>query len=173
MVGTTVLTITPAAVTSIALTPASPSVAEGLTQQFTATGTYTDGSTADLSHTVTWTSSDLAVATIAATGLATSLTAGDTTIEAAYDGVTSTATLDVTAAALVSIAVSPANPSVAKGLTEQFTRPAPTPTARRQTLTPRSTWTSANTRSRPSPASGLASTLATGSSIDHRHDGHR
>ena len=37
---------------SIAVTPASPSIAKGLTQQFTATGTYTDNSTANLTTSV-------------------------------------------------------------------------------------------------------------------------
>ena len=52
------------ALTSIAVTPANPSVAKGLTQQFTATGTYTDGSTADLTSQVTWASATPSVATI-------------------------------------------------------------------------------------------------------------
>ena len=42
--------------TSIAVTPVTPSVALGLTQQFTATGTYSDNSTADLTNEVTWVS---------------------------------------------------------------------------------------------------------------------
>ena len=33
---------------SIAVTPTNPSIAKGLTEQFTATGTYTDSSTEDL-----------------------------------------------------------------------------------------------------------------------------
>ena len=47
---TAVLTIGPSAATlvSIAVTPANPSVAAGLTQQFVATGTYSDATTADL-----------------------------------------------------------------------------------------------------------------------------
>ena len=39
------LTVTAATLQSIAVTPASPSVAKGGTQQFTATGTYSDAST--------------------------------------------------------------------------------------------------------------------------------
>ena len=34
------------------MTPANPSVAKGLTEQFTATGTYTDGSTQNLTSSV-------------------------------------------------------------------------------------------------------------------------
>jgi len=44
-------------------------VPAGSTQQFRATGTYTDGSTADLTAGVTWSSSDPSVATVDANGL--------------------------------------------------------------------------------------------------------
>ena len=83
------LTVTPAALTSIAVTPANPSVANGLTQQFTATGTYTDGSTAVLTNLVTWASATPSVATISSTGLAQSLATGTTNITAALGSVTS------------------------------------------------------------------------------------
>lgn len=47
------------ALTSIAITPANASVAYGLTQQFFAVGTYTDGSSAILPSEVTWSSKDV------------------------------------------------------------------------------------------------------------------
>ena len=55
------------------MTPANPTVAKGLTEQFTATGTYTDGSTAEPHSQVTWASATTSVATIntPAAGLAT------------------------------------------------------------------------------------------------------
>ena len=49
---------------SIAVTPANPSVAVGLGQQFTATGTYSDGSTQNLTNSVTWSSTYTTAATI-------------------------------------------------------------------------------------------------------------
>ena len=85
------------ALASIAVTPANPSIANGLTQQFTATGTYSNGTTNDLTNLVTWASATPSVATISSTGLAQSLATGTTNITAAYDGVTSpTDTLTVT-----------------------------------------------------------------------------
>jgi uncharacterized delta-60 repeat protein len=66
----------------IALTPAKPTMANGTHQQFTATGTYADGSTADLTTEVTWASATPAVATISAGGLAHALAPGATTISA-------------------------------------------------------------------------------------------
>src|SRR5205814_3084944 len=64
---------TPPALSSIAVTPANPSVPKGLSQQFTATGTYSDSSTRNLSTWVTWGSSQSGVASINSTGLAATL----------------------------------------------------------------------------------------------------
>ena len=69
--------------TSITLNPTSPSVANGYTQAMTAIGTYSDGSTQDVTTSVTWGSSDTAVATISnasgSQGLASSASAGSPT----------------------------------------------------------------------------------------------
>src|SRR5262249_61072482 len=54
-------------------------------------------------------------------GLATAVGTGSSTISAALNGTRGSTALTVTAAILQSIAVTPANPSVAKGLTKQFT----------------------------------------------------
>ena len=67
---------------SISITPASPSAPQGASRQFTATGAYSDGGSADLTSLVTWTSADVAVATIDNAGLATLRSAGTTTITA-------------------------------------------------------------------------------------------
>ena len=83
--------------TSIAVTPANPTILVGATQQFTATGTYSDGSTQNVTSQATWTSSSTAAATINASGLATAVSAGSTTIRAALNGVTGSSTATVTA----------------------------------------------------------------------------
>ena len=66
------------ALQSIAVTPANPIIAKGLTQQFTATGTFSDNTTQNLTSQVTWASATPAVATITAAGLATGVAAGTT-----------------------------------------------------------------------------------------------
>ena len=53
---------------SIAVIPAAPSVPVGETIQFTATGTYTDGSTQNLTGTAGWASASTGVATVTPTG---------------------------------------------------------------------------------------------------------
>jgi hypothetical protein len=80
---------------SIAVTPASPAISTGATQQFTATGTFSDGSTQNMTNQVTWTSSNTGVATISSTGLATGASPGTTTISATASGITGSTTLSV------------------------------------------------------------------------------
>ena len=73
---------------SIAVTPANATIATGATQQFTAMGTYSDGSTQNITSQVAWSSSNASVATISTGGLATTMTPGNTTISATQSGVT-------------------------------------------------------------------------------------
>ena len=63
---------------STAVTPANPTVVVGADQQLADTGTYSEGPTADLTTTATWTSSDPAVATVDATGVANAVGPGTT-----------------------------------------------------------------------------------------------
>lgn len=114
--------------TGIALTPSAafslaagwPPVAgkpqQGPTRQLTATGTFNDGSTIDLSGVVNWTSSQTTTATVSGTGLVTAgNTQGAATITAAWAGQSATVTVNVTAAAVTSLAVHPAAPVLTAG----------------------------------------------------------
>ncbi|MHA3774172.1 DUF4082 domain-containing protein [Verrucomicrobiota bacterium sgz303538] len=94
---------TSASVTSISVSPTDATVAAQGTQQFSATGTYSDGRSQDMSNQVTWSSSNTGVATISAGGLATAVGAGTTTITATYDRVSSQSTLAVQGAGTLSI----------------------------------------------------------------------
>src|ERR1700691_1335575 len=162
--GSTILTVTSATLVSIAVTPANPSIAKGTTEQFTATGTFSDNSTQNLTGSVTWTSQTGGVATIAAGGLATAVTTGMSKIQAASVGITGSTTLTVTSATLVSVAVTPANPSIAKGKTEQFTATGTFSDNSTQNLTGSVTWTSQTTSVVTITAGGLATGVATGAS---------
>lgn len=91
--------VTPPSVTlnSIAVTPANPSITAGATQQFTAAGTYSDGTFADITMQVTWNSSNSAVATVNSSGLATGVAAGTSNITATSGSITGNTNLTVTA----------------------------------------------------------------------------
>ncbi len=165
------LTVTPAALTSIAVAPVNPSVAKGLAEEFTAMGTYTDGTTANLTTQVSWASGTASVATISNSagnqGLASTLAVGTTAITASLSGITSAIdTLTVTPVALTSIAVAPVNPSVVKGLTQQFTAMGTYTDGTTANLTNQVSWASGTasvaTISNSAGNQGLASTLAVG-----------
>ena len=164
--GSTVLTVTPAALLSITVTPAIPTIPLGSTTQFTATGSYSDGSTQNITGTVTWASSALTVATISNTagsnGLATSAGTGQATITATSGSISGSTTLTVSAAALSSVAVSPANASIALGTTQQFTVTGTYTDGSQQNLTSSATWSSSDTTIFTVSATGLATSSGVG-----------
>ena len=69
---------------ALTLSPQVPTNYVGEAVPFTATGTMTDGTSEDFTTRVAWTSSNSSVATIAATGVASALAVGETTIAAAF-----------------------------------------------------------------------------------------
>ncbi|MFT7169609.1 MAG: hypothetical protein ACI80K_002748, partial [Paracoccaceae bacterium] len=101
--GSASLTVTPAVLVSITVTPPAASITMGSTEAYTATGTYSDVSTQDLTTSATWTSSTPATATVSnaggSEGLATAVALGSTTITAidSGSGVSGNTTLDVIA----------------------------------------------------------------------------
>ena len=125
---TTTVNVTGAAgnktITKLTISPVGPSVVVGQTSQLTAMATFSDQSSEDVSTTATWSSSTLSAATVDAKGLVTGVAAGTATITAMFDGMSdSTAvTVNVTGPhVLVSIVVTPANPTVVAGKTLQLT----------------------------------------------------
>ena len=80
---------------SITVTPANAQIFPNRVQPFTATGTYSDGSTHDLTSRVTWSSWVPAVATTNRVGGATARAVGRTTIEAALGAINGSTTLNV------------------------------------------------------------------------------
>jgi len=84
-----------ATLVSIAVTPARSSIAIGATQQFTATGTYSDAASLDITALVTWASDTTAVATINTGGLAAGIAGGVSTITASLEAISGITTLTV------------------------------------------------------------------------------
>jgi len=165
--GSTTLSVTPAALVSLAITPAVSSIPLGMTQQFTATGTFTDGSTQDLTKTVQWSSNPTTVATISnvfnAAGLASSIGTGSAQIMATSGAISGSTTLSVTAAALRSIAVTPANPSIALGTTQQFIATGTFSDGSAQDLSATVIWASDTVSTATVNKTGLATSIGTGS----------
>ena len=89
------VTVTPAELTTMTVSPDAPTIVVGETLSFTATGTYTDGTTQNLTATVTWSSSNQAVALIDTTGVATAIGGGTTTITATSGAISGSTWLTV------------------------------------------------------------------------------
>ena len=166
--GTDMLTVAaaPKTVTSIAVTPSGVSVAVGATQQLTATATYSDQTTANVTTTVSWMSSNAAFVTVNSAGLATGVGAGSTSVTASLSGVTGTDMLTVAAAqqkTLASIAVTPLNPSISVGATQQLTATATYSDQTTANVTTAVSWMSANAAFATVSSAGLATGVAAGS----------
>jgi chitodextrinase len=99
----TATTTSGASLSVLVVSPQNPVITDStVIQAFTATGHYSDGSTQDLTATATWTSTNTGVATVNASGQATSVAlpggqnAGFTSIKAVMSGVTGVSILSVT-----------------------------------------------------------------------------
>ncbi len=159
---TTTLTVVPANLMSISVSPNPGTLAVGTTQPFMALGTFDDGST-QLLTSVTWTSSQPGVATVdAATGVATAVGAGTTNVSATSGSVSGSAQLTVTAATLVSLTVTPVNAATAPGTTKQFTATGTFSDSSTQDVTVSALWSSSNPGAATVSNVGLASGLLNG-----------
>tara|TARA_R110002124_G_scaffold22961_2_gene85634 strand:- start:4954 stop:7593 length:2640 start_codon:yes stop_codon:yes gene_type:complete len=162
---TTTLTITDATLTALAITPVNPSLAKGLTKQFMATGTYSDGTSPDVTTSVTWSSANTLVATVNASGLASGVAIGSSVITASLGSDETTTELNITDAILSSIALTPVEPSIAKGITQQFTAIGTYSDGISVDITASSNWSSADTLVATMNTSGAAKGVSIGSSI--------
>lgn len=148
--GTSRVTVTSATLSSIEVTPASPSVAAGLKVAMQATGHFSDSSTQDITTQVTWQSADDAIATVSnavdSEGSAAGVSVGSANITATLGSVTSSPVqLTVTNAQLSSIQVTPANPAVVKGGTAQLTATGTFTDTTQQDITSQVVWSSSDT----------------------------
>ena len=162
--GMVTLTVTepPKVVDRVEVSPSSPSIDEGDTQQFTAVA-YTADDEEIESVGFTWESSDTSVATIDSNGLATGVRAGSSptqvTITALVDGKEDSATLTVEPV-ISSITVRPSSATINEGSIRRFRATAYT--SYNVTISNVSfSWSSSN----PSVATVSSSGLARGVSV--------
>jgi Big-like domain-containing protein len=141
--GSAALVVSAAALSSVTVSPPTPTIIAGATQQFTATATYADTTKMDVTSQATWTSGTPATATISTLGLATGVAAGTSTITATFGGMSGTSALTVSAATVVSISVTP-NPGSTNvgGANVPFTATALLSTNMNLDVTTTAAWTS-------------------------------
>jgi len=152
---------------SIQINPPAPSISIGQTQQFTATGYYSDGSTRDITDVALWTSSNTSIAGISSSGLSTSNTTGSARITATLSGVTGQGSITVTSAILLSIVITPSATSMAPGEIAQFTATGTYSDGTQRDITSAASWTSGTAAVATINANGitgLAKALSPGTS---------
>lgn len=166
LTGSATLTVTAATLNAISITPINPSVAVNLTLQLKATGIYDDGTSADLTSTVDWTS-----AADASIGAETGIVTGGTVdpavaITAAWQGVNGTTNVAVTAAVLQSIAITPASVSLlSSGQTAQLKAMGTFSAGPAVDLTATATWLSSAPAAATVSGTGLVTAIASGGSL--------
>jgi trimeric autotransporter adhesin len=158
------VTVNPATLSSIAITPASPmTLAKGRTQQLVVTGTYSDGSRAPITSGISWgVLSGSAAITVSSTGLVTASQLGTGDVVATVGTLTATASFQVDPAAIVSIALAPTSSTIAKGLTTTITATA-TYTDGSQSALTNVTFASSNNAVATVSNAGLVTGVAVGS----------
>src|SRR5271170_4286963 len=157
------LTVSPAILVSIAVSPQSPSVPLGETRQLTAVATFSDGSQKTITDSATWSVAPTGIATVSSTGLVTAQAEGSVTVTAASASVHETDPLTVSPPVLVSIAVAPANSSIMLGTTKQLTATGTFDDGSTQDLTNSAAWSSANSSKVSIGPAGLAAAKSVGS----------
>ena len=175
--GSASITITNAALTAIEVTPENADVVTQ--QQFTATGIFTDGSTQDLTHSVLWDSSNDSYIAVSNSdqhrGLATTVSAGSTSIRATLGSISGSTTVSVSSAILNTIQITPINPSLAPDYQIQLTATGIYSDNSAFDLTNTVTWKSDATDdvviSNAEGSSGLATARSTGSATVTAHLG--
>jgi hypothetical protein len=137
-----------AALVSIEVTPAAPTISHGSSTSFMAIGVYSDTTTADVTELATWTSDTTSVLTVSdaalTKGAAQAVAPGTARVTATYQGISGFTDATVVAT-LVSIGVTPAAPTISHGSSASFTATAVFSDTTTGDVTELATWTSDTT----------------------------
>ena len=152
--GTATLTVGPASLMSLAITPQAVTLFGGETRQLTATASYSDGTTFNVTAQSQFTSANSAAVSATAGGLITGVNAGTSVISAAFGGKIATSSAETLATTLSSIAISPASATIDIGAKQNYTLTARYSDNSTAVVTGSATWTSS--------LAGIATVLDTG-----------
>lgn len=122
----TTVTVTGARLLGISINPGRSTTIVGFHRNMVALGTFDDGSVQSITNTVTWASENQQLATVSAAGRLVGVAEGDTNVTASFGGFTATAPVEISAAPLTGLLVSPTmgsseSPEIATGDIEGFT----------------------------------------------------
>jgi trimeric autotransporter adhesin len=156
-----------ASLTGLAVTPPATTLIVTKTQSLQATGTFSDGSSKDLTGSVMWSSADTTTAAVSAAGVVTGGATGVTTVTARSGNFSASTQITVTSANVcatpVSIAVTPGNPTVPVNTTQQLVATGTNSDASTCDITELVTWSSSTIAKATVSAGGLLKGVAAGS----------
>ena len=147
---------------SVAVSPSPVSIVVGQTQQFAATGNYSNGSTQNLTGSVVWTVSVPSIASIGGTGLVTAIGIGSTNVSASFGGIVGSGSMSV-GPTLTSIRVTPGPVATILGQSRHFQAIGNYSDGSTQDLTNSANWTTSVPAVATIDQSGLATPVALGS----------
>jgi hypothetical protein len=150
-------------VVNIAVTPATVVLQALASQQYAATCTYSDGSSADCTSESTWSSSPRGVVTIDSSGMATGVAQGSANIIATSGSIQGQAAITVPVATLQTITVTPGPLAVPVGGTQQFKATGIYSNSSTTDMTSLVNWSSSNTAVASPNSTGFASMMSQGS----------
>ncbi|HEV8216455.1 MAG TPA: Ig-like domain-containing protein [Gemmatimonadaceae bacterium] len=157
--GSASLTVSTATVSAVSVTLGSSSIVAGGTTQATAVASDALGN-AITGRSVTWSTSNSAVATVSNLGLVTAVAGGTVSVTATVDGVQGSATLVVTAPSVASVTVTVGSASLTAGQTTQASAVAKDASGNVMNLAV--TWSSDAPTVASVSSSGLVSALSSG-----------
>jgi hypothetical protein len=169
--GSTSITVTPPALLHIAVSARQSPLPLGTSVALTATGSFSDGSTKNLTQAATWKASPSSVAKIDADGSLTGVGQGVAQVSAAYQGITGNASITVGPPALVQILVSPNQLSLPLGESEALTATGSFTDGSSQNMTQSVTWTSSGPSIAGVSSKGAVSAKSIGSTTINAKSG--
>ena len=150
--------------TSIQITPSVLKLPKSVNHQLTALAYYDNGISLDITSDSIWHSSNSAIASISSSGQLTTFQEGTVTVRANKDGIYSNiANIEVTAATITSIQVTPTLSNIVKGNSQQFTAIASYNDSSTYDITTSATWESTDTSIADFTAKGALKAVAAGS----------
>ena len=155
-------------ITDISITPTDINIANGSSLQLVASGVSADNSAQNLTHQVTWSTTSTNIK-IDNNGLVSALQVGSGTVKATLLGISKEISINVNAATLESISISPDELIISETLSTQLTATGLFSDESTQDITQEVLWESSNQTSlhvsNSSSDIGLASALSVGESV--------
>src|SRR5512140_487937 len=158
---TAVVTVSPAAISSLNVSPNNTVLSSGATLQLSAHAKDAEGNELT-GRTVGWSSSDEDIATVSTSGLVTAVKVGSATITATSEGVHASATVRVAAGGVAQVTVSPGSVGLVAGKSQQLSASLEDE-AGNALPTHSITWSSANNSIASVSSNGVVSGLHAGS----------